>query len=617
MKRLAFLVLCASALLAIPAFASAATLCVNAPAGDCTTQYSSGQLQAAFTDAENNNQDNALRIGAGTYTGAFTYNGNGHTLSIEGAGEGATSINVPNNAAHEAALKLAGPDVTVQDLDVQLSAANSDGDLGLDTTLTDIRRVHVIGNGSDNTTAIRLVGGSLTDATIDQDINSLNGTLGVFAGGNATITDVTISAQTGVNFSAPTATLDASRLTINAKSRGVETDGGTINIDDSVIDLGPHDGVGLFAENGNPSTNAKAINANHLTIVGSGPNSIGVRARSMVPTAKQTSTITLNNSVISGMATSIQRFADNDGAQGGSSVANVTTSYSNYDASKIDESNGPNGAGSITATNQTNLAPGFVDAVGGDYRLVSSSALVDAGNPASGGPALDVAGQDRVVDGDGDFVDRRDIGAYELPDTTAPPVQITAGPSGTVTDPAVQFQFSSTDPAATFRCRFDSDSFGPCTTAGSHSATVAEGAHTFEVQARDAHGNSGVASQAFTVVTPPGPVDTPPGDTPPGDTPPDDNPPADTKAPKTTIAGAGKVKTTHKRVRVSFSADDPTARFECKLDGGAFAACASPYKTPKLKRGKHTVTVRAIDPAGNTEATPPSVKIKVKPKAES
>ena len=55
---------------------------------------------------------------------------------------------------------------------------------------------------------------------------------------------------------------------------------------------------------------------------------------------------------------------------------------------------------------------------------------------------------------------------------------------------------------------------------------------------------------------------------------------------------------------VAFSSpDSDIAGFQCSLDGGAFAACASPKVFTGLGAGAHTVVVRPIDKAGNVGAT--------------
>ena len=75
----------------------------------------------------------------------------------------------------------------------------------------------------------------------------------------------------------------------------------------------------------------------------------------------------------------------------------------------------------------------------------------------------------------------------------------------------------------------------------------------------------------------------------------------DQVAPDTTITAltvAGSAAT------ASFAADEPGARFECSLDAGAFAPCTSPATFAPLAAGAHTVRVRAIDSAGNVDATP-------------
>ena len=78
----------------------------------------------------------------------------------------------------------------------------------------------------------------------------------------------------------------------------------------------------------------------------------------------------------------------------------------------------------------------------------------------------------------------------------------------------------------------------------------------------------------------------------------------DALAPETTIdAGpTGTVATAD--ADLAFSSPDADATFECRLDGGAWAACSAPVSLTGLADGPHTFEVRAVDAVGNADPTP-------------
>jgi hypothetical protein len=80
-------------------------------------------------------------------------------------------------------------------------------------------------------------------------------------------------------------------------------------------------------------------------------------------------------------------------------------------------------------------------------------------------------------------------------------------------------------------------------------------------------------------------------------------PAADTTPPETAIASAPSGSIASTSAAISFSSE-PDARFQCSLDGAAFADCASPASYSGLAQGAHAFDVRAIDAAGNVEASP-------------
>ena len=113
-----------------------------------------------------------------------------------------------------------------------------------------------------------------------------------------------------------------------------------------------------------------------------------------------------------------------------------------------------------------------------------------------------------------------------------------------------------------------------------------------------------------TPTTPTPPPTTPTTPTPPPTTPttptPPPPPPADTTPPATTINTGPDSATTSTTATFTFSANESGSTYSCRLDGGSWGSCASPRSYTGIGVGSHTFDVRAIDAAGNADATPAS-----------
>jgi hypothetical protein len=84
-------------------------------------------------------------------------------------------------------------------------------------------------------------------------------------------------------------------------------------------------------------------------------------------------------------------------------------------------------------------------------------------------------------------------------------------------------------------------------------------------------------------------------------------------APETKLVQSPPKKTRNKTASFRFTSPTAGVSFECRLDGEPFAPCTSPA-TYRVKRGKHSLQVRAVDVDGNVDGTPAEDSWKVKKK---
>lgn len=468
----------------LPAYAAGEhVICVDAPVG-ATCDESRATIPLAISLANSNATDDLILLGAHTYSnGPFTLlPSNGHSVSMQGAGQGATVLTAPAAGAQNYVSLYTS---TISDLTISMETTSSSGDKGLYLAQgATADHITVEGTGTSNATGVEMSQSTLRRSSVS---TSLVTGRGIFSAGGNTVTDTVIVGNQGFDLSDPGAADVVSRVSVRSDWQGFATDGGTITIDDSVVDLGTSSGsTGLFAGNYNNGTPPKTINADHVTIIGGGSGSKGVWAYAAAPGAKTTSSLTLTNSIVWGPETPLRVDAGNDGAQGGASTATIVTSYSDWHGAPV-ENLGSNGAGGVTSgAGRLDVAPKLADAATGDAHLEPGSPVVDKGDPSSAGPSKDRDGATRVADGDGKGGARRDMGAYELPDTTPPNTRLTSSLPKTTTKATVRLSFAS-EAGATFTCKLDTAAWKKCRSPWKVSLSF--GKHVLSVRARDTAGN--------------------------------------------------------------------------------------------------------------------------------
>ena len=180
-----------------------------------------------------------------------------------------------------------------------------------------------------------------------------------------------------------------------------------------------------------------------------------------------------------------------------------------------------------------------------------------------------------------------------IEDSSPPNTLIDSGPKGLTNNPSPSFAFRSPQPGVSFECRLDPSAGGtwaPCSSPKAYTG-LAQGPHRFEVRAIDAAGNTdpSPAVRTFNV---------------------------DTIPPNTLIDSGPAGLTNNPSPSFAFHSPQPGVSFECRLDpsaGGTWTPCSSPKAYTALARGPHRFEVRAIDAAGNADASPPVRAFNVQP----
>lgn len=187
-------------------------------------------------------------------------------------------------------------------------------------------------------------------------------------------------------------------------------------------------------------------------------------------------------------------------------------------------------------------------------------------------------------------------------DKTPPTVKYNKRPASTTSSTSAEFEFIGEDALSGiqgYRCRLEGGQEQDCTSPKNETGLGA-GPHKMFVIAIDKAGNRSTEVAANWVV--------------------------DLSAPTLRFTETPNPNSNTQTGRFSFDGTDdgqPITQFECRVDGGSFAACNSPFNTPNLTQGQHSFEVRGKDPVGNMSApiryewlidlTNPTVVINQKP----
>jgi hypothetical protein len=167
------------------------------------------------------------------------------------------------------------------------------------------------------------------------------------------------------------------------------------------------------------------------------------------------------------------------------------------------------------------------------------------------------------------------------PASPPPTAVIDTKPPSSTSMTSAEFTFHSSPSGASFECRVDNEPFADCDSgAVTYAGPLSEASHTFQVRASNANGTGSPAGYTWTV---------------------------DLTPPTATITSHPANPSPGTTVSFKYSSNQGNSTFECRLSPteASFTSCPKTGKTYSgLADGEYTFEVKAIDPAGNVQATP-------------
>ncbi|MBN8868117.1 MAG: hypothetical protein J0H98_11240 [Solirubrobacterales bacterium] len=608
------LVLVAIGLASIAAFGSAQAqadvYCAELPGeASCTQNFTgtSTSIQDAVSAADDHAGPDTVKVGPGNFvmpSPVYLSNfGDENKLTLIGSGD---STVLSGSDPQDPQIRFEGGiGSSISDLSVSIADDTSNTQkiglvLGFGAPVGDNLNVHFASESplGDKTVGVRLQdGATLKNSNVRLYNSKVNSA--VVAYGSANVLNSTLTAFRGVE-NGPTGTVEVknSALIVLAGVGGLNL-GGTMNIRDSVI-VNPFGGDGVYLR----SSGAPAdMLVDGTTMVGTTPDGFPTSVGAVVLSAGTPDPgnvhFQVDNSVVYGYdyAIAYNVFSPDD-------VLNLDVGSSAYDSTRVTSYPGA-GTPQMEIANPVDLNgvdPKFADPGAGDFSLAAGSPLIDAGQakvPDPGSLALD--GNPRACDGDDDGAIRRDIGAYELKtdpndDCTYPDTSIADGPEAyppaMYTSETAQFDLASTKAGSTFICSIDDAPYATCASPYT-TPKLAEGPHTFRAKAVDSHGNIDQSPVERVVY-----LGAKKGHPPTCEEDPSLCPEPDRTAPKVLGLKSPK-KTRAARAKVRFRSNEKGATFTCRLNRGKARKCRSPWKTPRLKKGRNVIRIQARDKVGN------------------